>query len=969
MKDTSPSPKSALLPALVASLTLTACSDGESTASLESVEFRDLDEGLLLHWTFEDNIGTQFTDVSGNGRHGTLLGGGDLTPSPNGQAVVLDGVNDWISMTSPPRSPALYGGVDGSFTFSARVKVTNTGKYNTLCTGCAPFSTMYVGTEAYGPALLSALDDQTSTAWKWLTSSAALANDTWTEVTLVVENGSNARYYIDCQLDAQLDSANLGLIDIGSSSIGKSTLAGRWFGGQIDELRIWDRALDDVELAQLCPVIETDPLLEDLEMHWTFEDRVGNQITDVSGKGRTGTLVGGSFVESPKGEALSLDGIDDKVTFTGPRAVALYGGTQGDFTFSTRVRVPNVAKYNTLCVGCGPFSTMYIGDPAPGSRVLSGLWNLDTNAAVWAPTTSMLDNDVWSEITLVVEGGVAARTYHDCNLDSTLAGINVGLRDPGFSALGQGSVANRWYQGEVDELRVWSRAFTEQEVDLLCSRTLCEGPIYVDVDAPADGDGLSWATAFANLQDAIDASTACTSPQLWVAEGQYAPDPSTAQVANIRHDVEIYGGFAGTEFLLSQRDIAGHPVRLGADGWQNYVVAIEDEDSGPEVGFTAVRLDGFSISGSADGAIHVDANAWGEREVLLDNLTLTDNVKNGGAALFTSAGNITVTVRNSSFERNVGGAVFARWATLVIEDSSFIENTGAVYGSALSLPDPIYGPVTITDTIFRGNSSQWGGAIFIDDNDANPLYVQLTIQGGEFDANVATNGGGGAIYAEESTCNFDSVVFTDNSAKFGGAIHLASGSANAVNDELTISNSRFVGNRATAGNGGALRLQEVGTTVINSEFVANTATTVGGAVYGRGDFIGSTFTNNVAPSGSALYAPAGTDMIMQHCVVYPDTIFGTNIQGAYSCTKTNTLLGAPTTLLTNVTPFESADLDVDGLTEWYLDPDGPCVGLANGVIDEFDWSSMTVEQSQCTDASWPEPGVHYLPQAAVGACE
>ena len=959
--------KSPLLAALLAGLGLTACSDAESPESFGPDELRELDDGLLLHWTFEDNVGMQITDVSGNGRHGTRQGGVGLQPSPNGQAALLDGIDDWISMTSPPRSPALYGGADGSFTFSARIKVTNTGKYNTLCAGCGPFSTLYVGTEPYGAALLSALDDQASSAWKWLTSSPTLVADTWTEVTLVVENGGNARYYLDCELDAQLSDANLGLIDVGSSSIGKSTIASRWFGGQIDELRVWDRALTDTELAELCPApVEPDPLTLGLEMHWTFEDRIANQITDLSGKGRTGTVVGGSFVASPKGEALSLDGIDDKVTFVGPRAPALYGGVQGDFTFSASVRVPNVTKYNTLCVGCGPFSSMYIGDPAPGARVLSGLWNLDTATTAWAVSSSTLTNDVWTEVTLVVEGGVAARTYENCNLDSTLAGVNVGLRDSGFSALGQGSVANRWYQGEVDELRVWSRALPDEEIALLCDHTLCEGPIYVDVDAPAGGDGLAWATAFDDLQDAIDASAACTSPQLWVAEGQYAPAQNVFQVATIRHDVEIYGGFAGNEVLLSQRDIVAHPVRLGADGWQNYVVEIEDATSGPEVDYTSVRLDGLTISGSLDGGIHVDANAWGDREVLLENLTLTDHVDN--AALSTSAGNIHVTVRNSSFERNHIGAIYLRYgATLVVEDSSFIENTG-VYGSAIYLMDPVFGPVTITNTVFRDNSAQWGGAIFIDDNDLNPLHVDLTISGGEFDSNVATAGGGGAIYAEESTTSFDSVVFTDNTAKFGGAIHLANPSANAVSDEMVISNCRFIGNRALAGSGGALRLQEVGTRVVNTEFTGNQASTVGGAVWGRGEFIASTFTNNVAGSGSALYAPAGPDMIMQHCVVYPDTIFGTNIHGQYSCTKSANLLDAPQTLLTNVTPFESADFDLDGRTEWYLDPEGPCTGLANGAIDEFDWTSLTVDPSQCTDAGWPEPGVHYEPQSAVGAC-
>jgi predicted outer membrane repeat protein len=188
-----------------------------------------------------------------------------------------------------------------------------------------------------------------------------------------------------------------------------------------------------------------------------------------------------------------------------------------------------------------------------------------------------------------------------------------------------------------------------------------------------------------------------------------------------------------------------------------------------------------------------------------------------------------------------------------------------------------------------------------------------------------------------------------------------------VSGPLDIANCRFIGNQATNGNGGALRLQESTATVVNTEFVGNTATTVGGAVWGRGTFVSSTFTNNTATnSGSALYAPAGADMYMHHCVAYPDTVVGQNIYAPYSCMKSN-VLGSPKIALTS-TPFAPADLDSDGRTEYYLLPGSQCVALDGGVIDQFEWDELTVDASQCTDSGWPDPGVHYTPQSAVGAC-
>ena len=57
-----------------------------------------------------------------------------------------------------------------------------------------------------------------------------------------------------------------------------------------------------------------------------------------------------------------------------------------------------------------------------------------------------------------------------------------------------------------------------------------DGPIYVDRDAPGPThDGLSWATAYTDVQDGLDA--ALPGDELWVAEGstrrRTRPTPET----------------------------------------------------------------------------------------------------------------------------------------------------------------------------------------------------------------------------------------------------------------------------------------------------------------------------------------------------------------------------------------------------------------------------------------------------------
>ena len=56
-----------------AGISCLACADDVSDdLSDGEAQFRSLDDDLELHWTFEDRVGNQITDVSGNGRHGWL---------------------------------------------------------------------------------------------------------------------------------------------------------------------------------------------------------------------------------------------------------------------------------------------------------------------------------------------------------------------------------------------------------------------------------------------------------------------------------------------------------------------------------------------------------------------------------------------------------------------------------------------------------------------------------------------------------------------------------------------------------------------------------------------------------------------------------------------------------------------------------------------------------------------------------
>jgi len=129
---------------------------------------------------------------------------------------------------------------------------------------------------------------------------------------------------------------------------------------------------------------------------------------------------------------------------------------------------------------------------------------------------------------------------------------------------------------------------------------------YVDADNTGSQTGSSWTTAFRTIQPAINAAADAGGGDVWVAEGVYneartsTPHGGGLNTGSLmlKPNVDVYGGFAGTETSLGQRDpgvhvavVDGASSRNGAPAYHVIVAA------------AGSLLDGFTITGgSATGA-------------------------------------------------------------------------------------------------------------------------------------------------------------------------------------------------------------------------------------------------------------------------------------------------------------------------------------------------------------------------------
>ena len=286
--------------------------------------------------------------------------------------------------------------------------------------------------------------------------------------------------------------------------------------------------------------------------------------------------------------------------------------------------------------------------------------------------------------------------------------------------------------------------------------------LFVDGDAGSGGDGASWATAFDDLQAALDSAGVFNADgdsgndvdQIWVAEGTYRPwdelesgDPRSATFRLV-DGVALYGGFAGTEALLSEREWTAHETVLSGD------LGSEDDisDNAYTVVFcdTAIEatLDGVSIvKGNADGSGDDDLYWYRRRgggiscegTLALTNSTLQGNKADwSGGGIYSKDGTLTLTnVTLSGNRASRGGGIYAV-GTLQLTNSTLSGNTadeqgGGIYCQPVSMNVV---SVTIHNTVLWQNE---GGEVEGDGNwsgsrnliGIDPEFVRNPSDGGD----------------------------------------------------------------------------------------------------------------------------------------------------------------------------------------------------------------------------------------------
>jgi len=284
--------------------------------------------------------------------------------------------------------------------------------------------------------------------------------------------------------------------------------------------------------------------------------------------------------------------------------------------------------------------------------------------------------------------------------------------------------------------------------------TIRLGTIYVDDDASPGGDGASWGTAYKYLQDAL--SVAQNGDEIWVAEGIYkpasdfdpcdpcAPAPYCTATFQLKNGAALYGGFAGGETGLDQRDWQTNETilsgdLLGNDGpgeWQNNGENSYNVVTGSGTDATTI-LDGFTITaGNANGSDPY--RRGGGMYNYQGSPTIRNCTFSGNSAYFMGGGmeNLASSpkVTNCIFGGNkalYGGGMSNESSSPKVTNCTFIRNSASQRGAAMF---NIGASPTLTNCTFSGNSASYGGGV-ANLESGNPILINCTFSG-----NSATEG-------------------------------------------------------------------------------------------------------------------------------------------------------------------------------------------------------------------------------------
>jgi len=419
-------------------------------------------EGLVGHWKLSGDA----RDYSGNGNDGTLMGGVTWSEDRMGQAkgaAEFDGESGYVEVDS------LSDVGENNITYSLWVKPNTNGHNSTdvynFDTFMGKHGSGYSGDLAVGYRA----DNKVRVYYEnlsignYIDSINPIIINEWTHVT-VVTNSSSVSLYVNGVLNSIGNIATNFVID--KMGIGNAILLDTWtthFNGQIDDVRVYNRALSEAEIKALyghysdkyqSSVTVGDGITDGLVGYWPMNEGQGSYVYDYSPR----TSNHGKFF----GPYLDFDGVDDYVGC----------GSDSSLDITEEITVSAWIKLTTLgleqkILAKAQSSTkgyeIFIGsDNKIRSRV-----GAEDNASERDLIGDSVSLGNWYHVVMTWDG-TTQKLYANGSLSNS-KGTSGTSGNPEYDlTVGRRSDASSlFFNGLIDDARVYNRALSAEEVSKL----------------------------------------------------------------------------------------------------------------------------------------------------------------------------------------------------------------------------------------------------------------------------------------------------------------------------------------------------------------------------------------------------------------------------------------------------------------------------------------------------------------------
>ncbi|PIR96360.1 MAG: hypothetical protein COT92_01505, partial [Candidatus Doudnabacteria bacterium CG10_big_fil_rev_8_21_14_0_10_42_18] len=433
-------------------------------------------QGLVGYWSFNEGVGAQAGDSSGNGNTGAITGA-TWADGKKGKALSFDGSANNIAMGSV--------GVTTSYTASAWIKpntLAGSGDHDlygfTILASAANGAGYPLWLAARGSEVRFWAFESTPSIGGWReTSGAGLSAGNWYHIVAIATKSGASKVYVNgveklsFTNDGDVNWSNI--FTVGDLRPGRLIV----FDGAIDDVRVYNRALSPAEIQTLYKQNETkintsqnDKLTSGLVGMYSFNgpDIDSTYAYDRSGNARNSALTGNPKKTIGKvGQALEFDGTSN---YTKASGFSELGTSNQNYSFVGWVKVGaggasgNIIHMSSLGSGSG----WCLPPVGLSSGKLRG-YSWPTNSVLG---TTVLEEGVWYHFANTWDATKGLTIYVNGVLENSspqATYLASGASNYIWIAFSPGGCAGNlgYFNGLVDEVRIYNRALSADEVKKL----------------------------------------------------------------------------------------------------------------------------------------------------------------------------------------------------------------------------------------------------------------------------------------------------------------------------------------------------------------------------------------------------------------------------------------------------------------------------------------------------------------------